>query len=168
LYMNHPAHADEGLRCADCHTDVAHPNPLPPQERICAECHTDVQTGGDCALCHTPGSLPHYAELGASRGTRVDCDTCHIPGSIGGQGSQHLIEDIPFDGNDHDLCLTCHQERSCDGCHSAQHPSDWIDTHPAGVGPRGPISCSGCHTLVFCADACHAGVRPKPLPIGET
>jgi hypothetical protein len=166
LYMDHTAHEQIGLDCGTCHTDLAHPDPLPPLEDVCADCHEDVATGGDCTLCHAPASIPHYSIFGANRVGLVDCGTCHLPGTLTGSNPHPLVEDLAFDGNDHELCLTCHQERSCQQCHSAEHPPEWVDVHGASVGPRGPIECSTCHTLKFCADACHAGrAGTHPLPI---
>lgn len=163
LYMDHPLHAAQGVRCSSCHEDVQHPDPLPVTETACVSCHQpDVERGGDCSRCHAPGSLPHFYLLGMDRDDRVDCDTCHTPGSLdrSGQGKR-LVEAGSFDGRNEALCASCHTPRTCDTCHGEPHSSEWKADHERG-GADDVGTCTQCHTDRWCGERCHA--RSEPLP----
>ncbi|MDF1595326.1 MAG: hypothetical protein P1T08_04390 [Acidimicrobiia bacterium] len=170
LYFNHPTHAEAGLTCEACHTDLTHPNPLAPPERVCAECHTQVASESQCQYCHVPGSLPHYYDFAIPRGGYVDCGTCHLPDSFHPGQDHSLILPGSFDGTDRDSCTACHSASTCANCHDINHPDGWNATHGADVDEGGANNCGTCHTATYCSDACHAGVRPRsrPLPIGGT
>jgi hypothetical protein len=172
LYMDHPVHAELGVRCATCHVDVAHPSPPAPEEGVCADCHAeDVQTGGDCTLCHAPGALPHFLLLGAPRDGVVACETCHTPGSLEGATAREHVAVGPFDGSSQEECASCHKPATCDSCHEPGHPADWSTAHAPAVDETGTQACIDCHTGSWCADSCHAvtpttPLRPRPLPEG--
>ncbi|NIA24945.1 MAG: hypothetical protein GWP04_05185 [Gammaproteobacteria bacterium] len=162
LLLNHAEHASSGVACATCHTDTAHPEPLPPPEDACAECH-DVKDPSLCDTCHTPGSVGHFFLLGYPRPATPDCDTCHLPGSIGGHHGG-LVDAAAFDGSDPGACAACHEQATCDACHDVSHPEDWVATHGSSTvrADRGP--CDSCHTIRWCADSCHAG---RTIPLRE-
>ncbi len=176
VFMNHPLHSELGIACAECHTDVAHPLPLPPAEETCAGCHNQVERDGpasDCSYCHKPGSLAHYQSLGVPDGA-ANCSTCHLPDSFG-HTDQHALTVTPsFDGTDSAVCLNCHQAAACARCHDSSHPADWVSLHGAEVqdAGTGAGSCAACHSTNWCAGACHLsgtlqGGRLLPLPIGD-
>jgi hypothetical protein len=156
-YMDHPLHAELGVTCATCHEDVEHPDPEPPRERTCASCHQeDVRRGGNCRLCHPPGSLPHFYLLGVDREGPVECTACHIP-SEGGEDPEPpaLVRARVFDGSDETECASCHVQAKCDSCHAEPHTPEWISEH--GEDGSGWASwCSTCHTPTWCGERCHS------------
>lgn len=160
LLLNHAEHASLGVTCATCHTDIAHPKPLPPPEDACADCH-DVNDPSLCDTCHTPGSVGHFFRLGYPRPATPDCDTCHLPGSIGGHHGG-LIDAAPFNGSDPGACAACHKPEACAACHDVSHPKDWVATHGTSTVRSDQGPCTNCHTIRWCSDACHAG-RKVPL-----
>ncbi|MEN8113311.1 MAG: hypothetical protein ABFS21_02890 [Actinomycetota bacterium] len=170
VYMNHPVHDAAGLSCDACHTDVAHPKPLPPEEEVCAGCHDEVNESGECRLCHSPGSLPHFYMLDLPRTGYVDCAICHLEDSFTPINDHHLSGAMGFDGSDLDECTACHSETACQQCHADEHPDDWLDIHGRGVAYQGQGKCQVCHTGSTCT-ACHASTsinpfQKKPLPTG--
>lgn len=162
VYMDHPAHEALGVVCDTCHTDVAHPNPLPPEERVCATCHTEVTETGECQTCHPPGSLAHFYLLDMPRDGYVDCNTCHIVDTFSGQLDHHLVSDRVFDGTVPADCIECHSKTACDTCHSAEHPDDWPTIHGQGVAREGQGKCQACHLGSSCS-ACHASTATNPF-----
>ena len=174
VLMDHPLHAELGVPCATCHTDVAHPLPLPPSEDVCTECHDETTRAGDpaaCALCHPAGRLTHYQIAGLRGSAAVDCNTCHLPGTLGGEALGELIEHHRFDGADSAICVECHEPSDCAACHSADHPDDWITQHGPDVAYSSQASCNRCHSSQWCTGACHdagtlLGDRLLPLPYG--
>jgi hypothetical protein len=172
LYMDHPVHAELGVRCATCHVEVTHPSPPAPEEGVCVDCHAeDVQTGGDCALCHAPGALPHFLLLGAPRDGMVACETCHTPGSLEGATAREHVVVGAFDGSSSEDCASCHKPATCESCHEPGHPPDWLTAHGGAADDAGTAACIDCHTGSWCADSCHAVTptspfEPRPLPEG--
>ncbi len=169
VVLNHRSHAERGLQCGTCHTDTAHPQPLPPAEDTCAECHEE--TTSECQLCHLPGSLSHFSLMGLPEGF-ADCNTCHLPGSLAGESDasgHHLASDLAFDGSDVGDCTTCHSPANCATCHSSDHPDGWVQSHGEQAF-QGSTACNQCHTSNYCLK-CHASTptnpfRKKPLPTG--
>lgn len=174
VLMDHPLHAGLGINCDFCHTDVAHPLPLPPSEAVCAGCHEETSAYDDpsaCAQCHPPGRLTHYQLAGIRESGAVDCNTCHLPGTLGGDGSGSLIGHHRFDGADSTICVECHEPTDCAACHSIDHPDDWITVHGPDVAFGSQATCNRCHSSQWCAGACHDagtlfGNRLLPLPYG--
>ena len=170
VYMNHPVHDELGLSCDTCHTDVAHPGPLPPEEKVCAGCHDEVSETGQCQLCHPPGSLAHFYLMDMPRSGYVDCNTCHLPGLFTSEGDHHLVGETVFDGSVPAECVDCHSATTCQQCHAEEHPDDWPSIHGAGVSHEGKGSCQVCHSGQTCS-ACHSDTatnpfQQKPLPTG--
>lgn len=171
VFMDHPLHDQQGLACAECHTDNTHPDPLHPEEWTCAECHTEVEEQGSCGLCHPPSSLPHFALLGAPRDGQAECSMCHTPDSFRTRATEPLVHVGRFDGADKEECASCHAETVCETCHpdGAAHPSDWLTKHGDDIAYGGPSNCTQCHSSTWCADRCHAVTStdpfvPRPLP----
>lgn len=167
IYIDHPLHATLGIGCRGCHTDIVHPNPLPPTEKTCATCHAEVDSPSECQLCHVPGTLAHYEQMGMPRDGFVDCATCHLPGRFSTSTSGHLAEHGSFDGTSPDECSSCHTTEWCGRCHGSQHGEDWLGVHGQSVSYEGQSQCIRCHSSVSCA-ACHSGESKKPLPIEGT
>ncbi len=171
VYFNHPLHAQLRVECVTCHTETAHPNPPSPEERVCAKCHREVEQRGKCGLCHPPASLPHFYLLGAPREGPVECDVCHPKKSFTTHATQPLVDVGAFNGADRTLCASCHAVSTCERCHGAPHPSNWMRTHGETVGWGGQAACFSCHTDTWCADRCHTATllnpfEPKPVPTG--
>jgi hypothetical protein len=166
VYMNHPLHAEIGVRCKTCHPDNPHPNPPRPQEDVCADCHPEVQQSESCGFCHPPGSLPHFYLLGAPRDAAVRCDVCHPKGAFEAGAREPLVHDESFSGTDPQTCRSCHEESTCTECHAVGHPSNWLDIHGLEVGYGGSTTCYRCHTGTWCGTACHsAGWSDLPFPL---
>lgn len=161
VYMNHPLHAELGMACVTCHPTNPHPNPPRPQERVCAECHTEVDEKDGCGYCHPPASLPHFYYLGAPKGSVTECAVCHPKNAFVAQHPEPKVTGS-FTGIDQDTCLTCHEQTTCASCHAPGHPADWLTTHGQDAA-FGGASCSGCHTVTWCSDRCHAVTTTNPL-----
>lgn len=173
VYMNHPEHAQAGLSCATCHTNVQHPNPPAPAEAVCAKCHPQVSQAKQCDFCHPPGSLPHFYLLGYPRTQAVDCSTCHPAGTFPQTKAHRLVHPGVFNGSQKSICLQCHEYQhsasfglpACLDCHSQQHPADWLNTHGSegNITTGGYTECASCHTnSVWCAMQCHPYRSPTP------
>lgn len=167
-YMDHPRHAQLGLSCSACHTDVEHPDPAPPAEALCRRCHEEVDRAGACKLCHPPGSLPHFYSLGMPRGGPVICATCHRPASFPG-ASKPLVKLREMSGRDRSVCAPCHAADACERCHPSGHSPGWQAGHGATVRQGGQETCLSCHTGTWCADRCHATgtARPRRRPLPQ-
>jgi hypothetical protein len=114
---------------------------------LCASCHSERS----CAGCHGVGTVPGLpARLAFDR---VPLAGLHRAGFL----ARHSMEARADPG----LCVTCHDQSSCQGCHDREnvgpstasrspHPQGWITTG-AGGGDHGvqaridPSSCAGCH-----------------------
>ncbi len=167
VYMDHPLHAELGVECVVCHPSNPHPNPPRPQESACADCHSEVNEKDQCGYCHPPASLPHFYYLGAPKDSVVECAVCHPKNSFGGQHPDPKIT-ASFSGTDQATCLACHEKSTCALCHAQPHPAGWLTSHGSEAA-FGGSSCSGCHTVNWCADRCHAvtdinPLQPRPLP----
>jgi hypothetical protein len=163
VYMNHPLHAELGLACEDCHPTNPHPNPPRPTEDMCADCHPEVRERDGCVSCHPPGSLPHFYLLGAPRDAVVACDVCHPTETFIGRATEPQLPPRDYSGADEELCLSCHEDATCQRCHAEPHPEDWIALHP-NAALEGAATCYACHAGAWCTDRCHAPTPPRPLP----
>ena len=104
VYMNHPLHAELGMRCVECHPTNPHPNPPRPQENACADCHSEVNDKDQCGYCHPPASLPHFYYLGTPKESVVDCSVCHPKNSFAGQPPDPKITSVGFTGSNEATC----------------------------------------------------------------
>lgn len=169
VFMNHPLHAQLGVGCATCHTQNVHPNPPHPQEKACKACHDEVDRKDGCGFCHPPASLPHFYLLGAPREGMVECDTCHPRGSFDTRPTESLVHLGDLSGAQEGTCLSCHEDASCQRCHGAPHPSDWMSTHGENFVAASGATCYACHVGTWCADRCHSVTStnpfvPRPIP----
>jgi len=169
VYMNHPIHAEIGVRCVTCHPENPHPSPPRPREAVCAECHPEVQSRDDCGFCHPPGSLPHFYLLGAPRTAAVRCDVCHPKGAFDLHATEPKVAPEDLTGANEATCLSCHENETCESCHEPAHPVGWLEVHGSGAGQGENTNCYTCHTGTWCSDRCHAVTttapfQPRPLP----
>jgi hypothetical protein len=170
----HAIHAENGLECTDCHTQVptstSGMDDLLPGMDTCGQCH-DVEDEEKCGMCHlnaeepagyttTPRVaqlFPHEVHVKAG----LACSKCHLSGG----GPEPAIPEMS-------LCRTCHATASgfndCGTCHAAgeerrpaSHTPQWLSTHGLEAGMN-VEQCETCHTQGDCQD-CHAGdnVRPR-------
>ena len=164
VYMNHPLHAEIGVRCETCHPTNPHPSPAASARGGVRGGHAEVRQEDQCSYCHPPGSLPHFYQLGAPRDASVRCDVCHPKDAFDAAATEPLIDVGAFGGQDAGASLL--PRRTCESCHDNGHPVGWATTHGAyALG----ADCSTCHTVTWCADRRHAvtsvnPLQPKPLP----
>lgn len=187
------AHADsfELADCDGCHVDLPaeavrpashlvhdedylqrHRLDAGQQTELCESCHTQ----SECAGCHGV-SVPALPQRMAF--SRPKLAGLHRAGFI----SRHAREAAA----DRGLCVTCHTESSCAGCHAERglaagaaelrnpHPSGWVDAFGGGnahgrAARRDPVSCASCHGGAgeqLCVD-CHqvGGVGGTIHPAG--
>ncbi len=141
-------------------------------EQVCGHCHT-VET---CNECHGRANAPIRPSL-LNLG-RVDANFRHR----GDWMARHPIE-ARLDGQE---CLSCHDEKRCEGCHERvevasqgygkgnnPHPSNWLlpgsNSHGRNAR-RDPMACAACHdrgAATSCV-TCHrvGGPGGDPHPIG--
>jgi predicted CXXCH cytochrome family protein len=151
--------------CNGCHVDMEAEGTLPTSHLVhdgdwlrehgvraasardlCASCHSERS----CAACHgvNVAALP----------SRFAFDQVRLAGlHRAGFRSRHAEEARGQPG----LCIGCHSQESCNGCHVASgvapgsatrspHPPGWITTQRGG-GQHGiqaridPVSCASCH-----------------------
>jgi hypothetical protein len=178
--------------CLGCHTlpyaasDVAqarqhlrfrHDEHVPELEGNCARCHADVAKAdaplrprmATCLGCHE-----HKDDFEVRQ-----CDRCHVDMEREGSApASHIVHDGDFlrehgtrAGSEADLCMSCHAEKFCAGCHGANVPAlparmafddpRTASVHRAGFRSRhaeeahaDPGTCSACHAPSSCLD-CH-------------
>jgi hypothetical protein len=164
--------------CVRCHQEVAEPSPqaLRPSMAVCFSCHQhqDQWNVRDCNSCHK--DLP--AELSMPQSHVVHEGNFIREHGVRAAGAR-------------DLCMTCHSERSCAGCHgvasvpalpvrmqfdkvklSGLHRAGFKSRHGAEARAAAGL-CSTCHSESSC-QSCHAsmGVASKsgkgrsPHPLG--
>ncbi len=177
------------LRCEACHNNlVRYPlQPVTHQAHIgdflrrhgaeartavdrCSQCHTQTF----CADCHDKRAP---VALHLQWADRIDRNFIHEPNFVQRHAPEARIEGP--------LCISCHSESECLGCHTAAgrgpgglnpHPRGWASLTPGngnrhGVEARRDIlSCASCHSgpgADLCID-CHAVGRPggSPHPSG--
>ena len=176
--MPHDAHLNlRNLTCADCHSQVAHPEEGKTGTEIsmavCSMCHEEATSTTACMFCHLEPQAKDvhpkgYMETHGKR-ARQDldaclrchhseadfCDPCHAKPT-----PDHFSGTWRYDHGktalkDRDGCLGCHSETDfCDQCHRVRHPDDWLETH-WGPGAESRDGCLVCHPRSMC-DRCHA------------
>jgi hypothetical protein len=151
--FSHRQHAaDAGLRCEQCHGDVAHQDEVPiaplVQKAACMDCHASYGKANACAECH--GEIDERWQPASHRRGWV-----RAHGEVVRCGSDHSA----------DRCELCHQDAtSCQGCHQqvppANHDNNFrLRTH----GLQASIDrsrCHVCHTQDSCQQ-CHESTRPR-------
>jgi hypothetical protein len=158
LRFSHAIHVPRlSGNCARCHVGDGAERPLRPAMATCLGCHE------------------HDAEFETRR-----CDGCHV--DLAGERvlpASHVVHDGDW-LKDHgtrgagqlDLCMSCHAEKTCAGCHGATtaalparlgfddpfaasvHRAGFLARH-ADESRAAPGTCSSCHAPSSCID-CHA------------
>ncbi len=132
------------VECLDCHRPAAgnsgsyhragfltsHPAAAFNRQSDCAECHNTQQF---CTTCHTQSGL-------TSRRT--------LQGGYHDANGAFLLQHGPSARRNLESCVTCHTERDCLTCHSAQ--TRRFNPHGPGfdaerLRKRNPQTCSACH-----------------------
>ncbi|NMB75338.1 MAG: hypothetical protein GYA21_09425 [Myxococcales bacterium] len=161
LRFSHPLHAADRDSCRRCHDTAQETAGLHPPAGRCRECHDDWMDGvGRCQRCHpanAAGRLEVKTPYGTLRPRGVHGGPDHAPGFE----KRHAAEAATR----RELCLRCHEERSCARCHRGVrrpleiHPPDWRLSHP-GPARAGSQDCDACHRSRADCLACHqaAGV----------
>lgn len=140
---------------------------------LCATCHSERS----CAQCHAVNTPMLPRQFGFD-------DRLQAGLHRAGFRSRHALEARGAPG----LCVTCHTESSCNGCHAEvgvgadglrndnPHPPGWVGLPGRGGnahGPaarRDPVQCASCHGgagEMLCV-GCHkvGGVGGSPHPPG--
>ena len=179
----HAVHAEEGLECLDCHTQVEEADdPGLPTQRQCSLCHADLDAEKpDERRIDVLFSDKRFLATGrtaladevvfshrAHANGRYDCTACHA-----GIAENAWVGELPRVSMDD--CMRCHAEagapNECATCHSEigtdwrpeSHFQGWTQRH--GQVFRGASSdlqarCSLCHTESSC-NTCHMEVAPE-------
>jgi hypothetical protein len=172
LKMNHKAHLDKGVKCEECHGQVAElqlaTRDQMPRMKGCFGCHQNGDAGG----------------LGPTAGAKSNCLTCHLADKSGVmlqtmfatgtmmppkwlKNSSHGVDWIErhkkVAGVESNFCGTCHKESECVDCHDgktkplAVHPNDWLNMHAVAARFDQP-KCSSCHSMQSFCLPCHTRV----------
>jgi hypothetical protein len=149
-----PTASADPSRCAVCHA-----------RSECLDCHRP--NAGATGTYHAAGFLARHPA--AAYGRQNDCSECHNPASfcaschtragfrshnglLQGQyhdaGSVFLLNHGRAARFNLESCVTCHSERDCLACHSAQ--TRHFNPHGPGFDPerlkrKNPETCSACH-----------------------
>jgi len=176
LKFSHKKHAENGVACTDCHTDVTASrlatDPLLPKMTVCATCHED-QTKNDCTYCHIGKDttayhpfrqarfdllFPHASHVGEQK---VACETCHAGLDKDETGELRHLPGMA-------TCNTCHNDvkapNNCERCHTnfaalrpeSHNRNDFVREHKFQAR-LDDAKCARCHTQESCID-CHNGV----------
>jgi hypothetical protein len=108
-----------------------HPSAAYARESACAECHN---VGAFCQTCHARSGLGSERQLGSGYH-----DASRFFLSSHGQAARQSLES----------CVSCHVERDCLACHSAQTGRRFNPHGPGFDGARlrrkNPEMCTACH-----------------------
>lgn len=174
--------------CDGCHVDLQMERSLPEshvihgpdwlrehgvraasEAALCSACHTDRT----CAACHGVNVPALPTRLRFDQPERADMHRA-------GFAARHALEASA----DQALCVTCHSESSCRGCHQREgvgagsgrspHPPGWVGL-PGQSNLHGrearfdPVSCASCHSgageqlCVGCHRVGAGGGNPHPV-----
>ena len=152
ILIDHPEHAKRNGSCVSCHIRTAHP----------------VETRGSTlslmAQCFTCHGTPEQPEASA------ECASCHpsgyelVPATHERHGWKEDHGDVALE--DPDLCVLCHEQALCDGCHglAMPHPAEWTDgaAEHAEAAEADPELCANCHgdSPDMCTMCHHAPYQP--------
>ncbi len=132
----------------------------------CMICHSgpeksQLSAGNDCRLCHL--SRGGVIQTRFREGRLLPSNNLgpieHTEGFVTRHGDAAM--------NQGALCLTCHQESECVGCHNGQlrprsiHPSDWLRLHGIAARQEGS-ACTSCHRDQSECLTCHLRVGLSP------
>lgn len=175
VFIDHEAHEEAGVRCAQCHNRIAHTEDGLKLRLAGNRQHEDFMSMEGCARCHR---LDNEAKAPGK------CAVCH-PKSFELKPDNHL--DAGFydrggrrDGHakmakaDSEYCSMCHETAAfCDPCHgmAMPHPAEFEKNH-AAQGRRQLTTCWRCHDEgvkpdEFCNLCHHPGASPKKSWIAQ-
>ncbi len=167
LRMNHKAHLDRNIQCAQCHgmideLEMATRDQL-PRMAGCFTCHAKSgpaqgEAKGQCTNCH-------LTEPSGLMLTEFSTGMLQPPTWL--HGAAHTPDWINrhkgVAGANSEMCGSCHSNNFCADCHDGKirprsvHPNDWISMHAQSARQDNP-RCTSCHQMqTFCAD-CHRRV----------
>lgn len=175
IKFSHKFHSEQGVDCADCHTDAAtsklSSDKLFGNHASCQTCHEE-QVNNDCKFCHVKPEFyeafenperelifSHEKHLTMSD---VGCITCHQNLEKVDYASLKNLPDMATCNTCHDnskatnLCETCHT--NFDSLLPNDHKTaDFQKDHKnlVRVGKM-DVSCATCHADQFCQQ-CHDG-----------
>lgn len=123
LKMSHQQHINKGIKCEDCHGDIANSVKVSsrhiPIKGTCFSCHREWNTPQQCNICHKEITTFSHPELWGQP-KHNHCLQCHIPIS------------------DSNKCKDCHNTASCVSTIAPSRPDD--------LPHRRPLMCRACHT----------------------
>ena len=187
--MNHAAHLEKGLECADCHMkDRKEGEKFEPKKlsyAVCAECHDDEdeklpEEKKIKNLFFTPAGEPRWSKAIQSYDAEIlfrhgphatdsaSCAPCH-----GDMKGPARFTGLRFDMG---ACMSCHQQKgaknSCETCHRdlrtnvppPNHMERWREVHGQLAGSpqaRAEQHCDLCHTEPQYCDRCHQNTPPR-------
>lgn len=147
--FSHKNHADKGVKCEDCHGNMA-------KSRVTGI--EDMPAMEDCMACH------------AKKGVSTACQTCHketkretapADHSKAWEKSHGQLARDPKSGG---RCLLCHEQNKCASCHNSQKPQDHtLSWKEFGHGIESGMDrgrCATCHRSDFCVK-CHRSTPPS-------
>lgn len=127
IEVNHAAHMDKQVLCADCHNRIVHAQPgqahVMPRDQCeaCHKAHTNFQMVGihatlNCSQCHQDSKY---------QGTSSKCESCHQP------PTNHAVK----------------VTSGCDQCHAATgwKPAKFDHAKFSLIGKHQSVKCDQCH-----------------------
>ena len=146
--FSHKTHEDSGVKCEDCHRNVAKSNGITfsnmPTESTCLDCHKKRSGAAECSVCHQT----------------INRDT---PPQNHSQSWERFHGDSARDPVMGERCVRCHQRNYCDSCHNVQKPLDhtiaWKDFGHGTTAQIDRSRCATCHKSDFCV-RCHSETPP--------
>ena len=144
-----------GGDCLLCHREVVESEAITARVKLrmdtCLECHKEKKIGNayDCSSCHSEirrdRRPPSHRDGWIARHGEVW--RCRVPG-----------------GGSSDRCELCHEQGSCDDCHTTQRPKShntyWRGRGHGIAAGIDRSRCYVCHQRDTC-DRCHSRKRPR-------
>jgi hypothetical protein len=171
VLFNHKDHLLYGMSCERCHVKPTHVKPTQFKPEVtsylteiqaenCVQCHQSKKASIQCHTCHESTALGKL-RIRWYNGTQQDL----IPKTLHSKMIHfpNYAQDHKIDALSHAQdCLQCHQQSSCDQCHSTGrnrlqvHSPFYIKLHGLELqGQKSTRDCQSCHEPTrFCAP-CH-------------
>ena len=188
LRIDHAAHMDKGLECANCHIENAVPGaktePRLPTYAACKECHDEEDEKKPEAkkiknLFFRPDGMPAWQSsivpydpeirFTHAAHAKQECKACH-----GAMADDQRVAGPMFSM---ETCVACHLQKGgsdqCQACHAeirkdrapGTHQHLWKQRHGQMARSREQLvegRCDLCHDRPTFCDACHRDVSQKP------
>lgn len=185
--LDHAAHMDRGLECADCHMKDAKPGeavePKAPRYDVCQECHDeeDAKLPEEKRVknvFYAKDGSPRWPKALASYDPEIRfrhafhaktaCATCH-----GDMKSSERKQGLMFCM---DTCVACHRQAcasvTCEACHCEirqdvapdTHRHLWKERHglfARSAAERAAGRCDLCHAQPQWCETCHREEPPR-------